>query len=104
MTVSFDSALQAFVAGAQAIVDDYQADSFPTLESRVLSVQDGRRYVRVVDTQYGSSSVHCFVDKSNGDVLKAAQWRSPAKHARGNIYDEANGLASMGPYGPAYLR
>jgi hypothetical protein len=49
-------------------------------------------------------SAWAFVDKTTGDVLKAASWKKPAKHARGNIFDEWNGLKSVGPYGPAYLR
>lgn len=36
--------------------------------------------------------------------FEAAGWKAPAKHARGNIFDERNGLGAMGPYGPAYLR
>ena len=35
-----------------------------------------------------------------GDLLKAASWKSPAKHARGNILD---GSARYGVYGPEYL-
>jgi hypothetical protein len=37
-------------------------------------------------------------------VLKPAGWKTPAKHARGNIFDDRNGLKHMGMYGPAYLR
>ena len=35
-----------------------------------------------------------------GDLLKAATWKAPAKHARGNIID---GTARYGVYGPDYL-
>ena len=35
-----------------------------------------------------------------GDLLKAATWKAPAKHARGNIID---GTAKYGVYGPEYL-
>ena len=35
-----------------------------------------------------------------GDLLKCASWKSPAKHARGNIID---GTAKYGVYGPDYL-
>jgi hypothetical protein len=35
-----------------------------------------------------------------GDLLKAATWKAPAKHARGNIMD---GTARYGVYGPEYL-
>lgn len=35
-----------------------------------------------------------------GDLLKAATWKAPAKHSRGNIID---GTATYGVYGPSYL-
>ena len=35
-----------------------------------------------------------------GDLLKAATWKAPAKHSRGNIID---GTAKYGVYGPEYL-
>jgi hypothetical protein len=35
-----------------------------------------------------------------GDLLKAATWKAPAKHSRGNIID---GTARYGVYGPEYL-
>ena len=35
-----------------------------------------------------------------GDLLKAASWKAPAKHARGNIMD---GSARYSVYGPEYL-
>lgn len=36
-----------------------------------------------------------------GDLLKAATWKAPAKHARGNIID---GTAQWGEYGPSYIK
>jgi hypothetical protein len=39
---------------------------------------------------------------TNGDVLKPASWKAPAKGARGNIFDEHNGLNRMTEYGPEY--
>jgi hypothetical protein len=50
------------------------------------------------------SSVFCFVDTHTGNVLKAASWNTPAKHARGNIHNDDYGLTNIGPYGPAYLK
>jgi len=64
------------------------------------SYTKGRKYIRVIR----GGSVHCFVDMTNGDVLKAASWKAPAKHARGNIFNIDHGLGSMGEFGPAYLR
>lgn len=66
----------------------------------------GRRYVRIVksDNEGSHRSVWGFVDKTNGDVLKAASWKAPAKHARGNIFDLDKALANCDWTGPNYLR
>lgn len=64
------------------------------------SIDWGRKYAKVVR---GGGGVYCFVDRKTGDVLKAASWKAPAKHARGSIY-AADPLAGVGPYGAAYLR
>ena len=60
-----------------------------------VSAAPGSKYIKIVITSYGSSSVHSFVcakDTSNfkkGDILKAASWKAPALNfARGNIYDK----------------
>ena len=62
------------------------------------TIARGRKYAKIVN----GGSVYCFVDRTNGDILKAASWKAPAKHARGNIYD-ADPLKGVGPYGAAYL-
>lgn len=91
--------LHSFVAGCGAV---YKAHCGKAAR---FSLEIGKRYIRVVcHMTEQSSSVHCFVDIENGDVLKAAGWKRPAKHARGNIFDADNGLKNMGPFGPAYLR
>lgn len=83
------------------------------MQPETLHMQHGPKFVKVVSTRNeggqhllssGGGRVHSFINKTNGDVLKPASWKAPAKHARGNIFDEKNGLGSMGPYGPAYLR
>lgn len=56
-----------------------------------VSVENGKRYVRVVVSRGGgvSRSVYCFVDKTDGSILKAAGWKAPAKGKRGSIFDPA---------------
>lgn len=98
-----DAAFQSFFAGCTKIYTDYCDKSGYAMRD-TFDATDGVRYIRVIRQGVGSRSVHCFVDKTNGDVLKAASWKTPAKHARGNVFDAANGLGSMGEYGPAYLR
>lgn len=96
----FNVALQSFYGGCQRISNDYYAKNFPNNPPGAWELQRLQKRIRIVHDH----SVHCFVDMATGDVLKAAGYKAPAKHARGNIYDEKNGLGSMGPYGPAYLR
>ncbi len=68
-------------------------------------VKSGRKFDKVITTTkgYGSGgqeSVFCFVDKSNGNLLKAADWSTPAKGERGSIYAEKRPLES----GDFYLK
>jgi len=64
------------------------AAKYPNLASPSFSVQFGKKYGKIVRQSGSQRSVHCFVDLSNGDLYKAATWKSPAKHVRGNIADE----------------
>jgi hypothetical protein len=96
----FREALERFFAGVKKISDDYMTDRFPSLTKPPFELQELQKRWRIVR----ETGAHCFVCKATGDVLKAETWARPAKHARGNIFDEHNGLHKMGPYGPAYLR
>lgn len=99
-TQKFENALKTFFEGVQKIKKDYMDKEFPTNKQGEWRLDYGAKRVRVVH----ENSAWCFVDYATGDVLKSAGWATPAKHARGNIYDAKNGLGAMGPYGPAYLR
>ena len=79
----------------------YMAENYPRLDPEPIRYEDGSRYIRI----FRGSSAEAFIDKTNGDVLKAATWRAPAKHSRGNIFDAHNGLGTYHDHtGPAYLR
>ncbi len=98
-----DIAIKDFISKAQEVVDEhyrnYQWDN-------ILTIKKGRRYEKIVSTdtlERPSTRVWAFIDKTNGDVLKPATWRAPAKHARGNLYDEFGGMKFIGPHGPAYM-
>ena len=94
---------KSFIEGCQSLINDNFAERFPLLTVPVLRHNNGRRYFRIELVDEAQTFAHCFVDRTNGDVLKAAGWKGPAKHARGNIFDDNNGLGSMSAYGPAYL-
>lgn len=96
---------KSFFAGCIDIHEKYMAKCFPDWEKKGLkkvkfSFKNNRKYVKIIR----DNSVHCFLDKTNGDVLKAAGWNVPAKHVRGNIFDSTNGLEHMGEYGLVHLR
>ena len=71
-----------------------------------LTVEIGNKFIRL----WQGSSCWGFISRvdgdlkgspiKKGDLLKAATWKAPAKHARGNIID---GTARYGVYGPEYL-
>ena len=44
--------------------------------------ETGRKYHKVIMNAAGSRSVHCFIDKKNGEVYKSASWKAPAKGVR----------------------
>ena len=97
----FNTKFGLFLSGCQEIMNKENLFGKPALE-----VQPGRRYMKIVarDTDGSSCRVYAFVDKTNGDVLKPASFKQPADHARGNVFDQSNGLAQMSWHGPAYLR
>lgn len=97
------SDLDRWLAAAQAVSDAYTAKNFSDLRNDVLSIEPGRKYAKVVRESYGSRHAFCFIDLATGDILKAASWRAPAKHPRGNIF-APNPTAGIGSYGADYLR
>ncbi len=93
----FKEKLETFIEGAKEITRKH-------LENTTLTSRWETQWLKKRIRLKRDDGVHVFVDMETGDVLMPASWAAPAKHARGNIYDQWNGLKSMGPYGPAYLR
>jgi len=94
-------ALDKFVNLVQDMVDAYRTKNFPTLKRETITLKLGRRYAKLI-AQGNGQRVYCFVDLANGDILKAASWNAPAKHARGSIFADSP-LSAVGPYGANYL-
>ena len=86
----FNTHFDSFFEGTKKIASQYNENLW--------EASWGRRYIRI---SYRGSAF-CFVDMTNGDVLKCAGWKAPAKGARGNIFDEWNGLKRMTAYGVEY--
>ncbi|WP_316196674.1 hypothetical protein [Bradyrhizobium sp. SZCCHNS3053] len=96
----FGPALQRFFEGCQRIANEHTAANYSNNEKPPFKLEELKVRWRI----RREGSAHAFVCKNTGDVLMPASWSKPAKHARGNIFDDQNGLGQMGPYGPKYLR
>ena len=59
-----------------------------------ITIKPGRKFIKIIrDTSvWGfvakTDGTHMGVPMKMGDVLKAAGWSAPAKHTRGNIFDD----------------
>lgn len=101
-----DAAISLFAVEVQAMVNEHFAKHFAILTPPTITVEWGRKYAKIVKIDAGGyRSVHSFVDRTNGDILKAATWAAPAKHARGSVLaaTTAARLSAVSPYGANYL-
>lgn len=112
-TVNVQILTNTYAKAVEAVLQ--KAYDFMEKEKRpIVSVEVGRKYFKLVTAHpryrdhlwvadTGQRSVHSFVDRVTGDVLKAASWVAPAKGARYNVVTGMDGLlASVDPYG-SYL-
>jgi hypothetical protein len=104
MDTTVREAVEKFVASVQAMLDEHYTKTYSNVQSPIITATYGKRYVRIVSTGRTGTcrSVYCFIDQ-NGDVLKAASWKAPAKGVRGSVLAE-NPLAGVTIYGAAYRR
>jgi hypothetical protein len=110
-TPQFLSWFESCRKGYEAYLKTY----FPSIDPETLEAFFGPRYVAIRNVKryptghpqagmVSFCSAWAFIDRTNGDVLKVASYRAPAKGVRGNIFDESNGMVMVGPYGPTLLR
>lgn len=88
-----------YMAVINEVYDEYtKSHGFP---SGKCEAEFGRRYVKILLDRH----VHTFIDTNNGDILKAATYKAPAKNGvRGNIYAEDLGRSVIDHYGAKYLK
>lgn len=65
-------------------------------------ITQGKKYFKIVQVS-NQRSVHAFVDRSNGDIYKAATWNAPAKGVRFNILKDLETLRSRADCFGGYL-
>jgi hypothetical protein len=109
---NLNKAVNAFIDGAQKIIDTYFHKNYENLNPTKLVTKKGGRYIKVIaklggvkgsDSPAHGDSVWAFIDAKEGptfgDVYKAASWNAPAKGARGNVFSQQNGIEAVGVQG-----
>lgn len=102
-TKNIAAQIETFRAALENMLLEYRRQHFPTLAAPSVQISTGKRFARIVTIKDSSISAYGFIDLTNGDLLKAASWKAPAMHARGNIFNQ-DMLSGCGPYGMAYLK
>jgi len=105
----FNEALEQFRAISEEIIIDHFARNEFTFAVPGVVIGKGRKYIKLWNTETRNGEtvinrIHAFVEVSTGDIFKPANTKAPAKHPRGNIYNDG-GRASMDASGHIfYLR
>jgi hypothetical protein len=103
LDTEFWTRFDAWLKSCQNLINDYFAKNYTNLTPPTLITNDGSKLLKIVKVDGSSRSAWAFIALVDfetkvlgkvlrGDVLKPASWRMPAKHARGNIFDEDNGM------------
>ena len=100
-------AFETFTVGVQEMLDEHRSTHFASLPPVKIEVSPGHKYWKLVRVDNGRS-VFGFVRKSDGAILKAANWNAPfvkgPSAIRGYVTDPNNGLSSVTPYGVVYAK
>lgn len=99
---------QWLVKANENCLKDFLNNGFPENMWTPLSYSKGRNYAKIYDKDGSVWGFVAMKDINNknmsfkeGDLLKAASYSSPAKHARGNIFE---GTDHYYWTGPEYIR
>ena len=88
-----------------AATEHSPSTGFPESLRETLEIQEAKKYFKLWWCRDGKRiSIHSFVNKENGEVLKAASCAAPAKHARGNVLDSDCGASAVYAKGGPYVR
>lgn len=99
--IDFDIKFNSWLLACRQLRSKYMQESGTWQDS--LEIKEMHRFILIYNQSFNSKSAWAFVDKRNGDVLKPASWKAPAKHPRGNIFDSNNGMGMITAWGPKYL-
>jgi hypothetical protein len=99
--------VKKFIDEVNEKIETYYKTNLSNLTFEPVKVTIGNKFIRIYHTTHIWGFISRFdgvykgVPIRKGDLLKPANWSSPAKHSRGNIGD---GTAKWAVYGPTYLK
>jgi hypothetical protein len=97
-------AVNDFVDFIKSMMQKYYSENFKNITMPEVTIDWGSRYAKIVKSDGVSRSVYGFIDLINGDLLKAAGWKTPARGARGNVLDKNSWKNAITPHGMVYFR
>jgi predicted metal-dependent phosphoesterase TrpH len=104
---NIEQSIWNYITVMNRLGEKHQLEQFPNnpgLRSH-FSMVDGRKYVKIL-THYNdgtSKSVHAFIDKTTGDLYKAASRNAPAKGVRYNLLTDLPRIEQTADVYGAYL-
>ena len=91
-----DTAIATFATRITEVQIAYYTSNYSLMAAPKTVVRNGSKYAKLVTVREdGGEYVFGFVNRTNGDVLMAAGWSAPAKHARGNVHSDGGGMEAV---------
>lgn len=102
--MDFEERLKLFLKKAQEIVD---ADRVTCGIRLVEAPRKSKKYIKIISTEGLAGvaiSAWCFIDRTNGNILKSNSFSAPHPTPRGSIYADDCGASAINTYGAKYLK
>ena len=77
------------------LINDFEKQYPSRYGVKTFEVNKGNKYYKIIEVTQNvglndGRAVHAFVNRQTGAVYKPADWKSPAKHVRYNLLDDAS--------------
>ena len=107
--MDFNEALQVFLQKYLERVTVYYQKDLPNLTIPTISTEETQKYIKVIALEPYKRLI-CFIAKEDfsnktlgnmekGGIYKSANSKVPAKHKRGSIFSEQNGMEAITYHG-----
>ncbi len=92
-----NDAVDAWLLKVKARSDEEYTRDFPSLSKPVFTKNIGQKYIKIMEDNNSQKSTWGFID-NEGNIYKSANFNTPAKGVRGNVYADKQPLS----YGELY--